>query len=247
MSFMNKTLLAALVFSVSALAVAKDDSDNAEVESAGRQVYRIAAGAPNRIKTPYRKPAFVTNVEHEAWSVGGVLYLLPMGEEHTMAGFVQDDSGRWAVPVMFEVAKIPPQEITLEDPEFHPVATREGGGGQGGIRTSAASAHVNEVVDSLVEAINHDTIPGFRQMANKSGRAVYVGPIKMELKHVQQRGSLRIETHLITHDGMEPRSISESSFEVPDRLGVVVYPPMTEIKPGEQAHVYIARSVSREH
>ena len=202
-----------------------------------KQVFRIAEGAPNRIVTPYESVKLVTNVEHEAWSVGGVLYLLPMEGSHTIAGFVQNESGEWAVPVIFEVARIPPQEVTIDDPKYQPVAQ-----GDGERHRPQGGEHVDPIVDALVEAINNGSVAGFRQMPQAAGRIVYVGPLRMELEHVQQRGQMRIERHQIVHEGVEPRNVNEANFEVEGRLGVAVFPPMTEIKPGQQAHVFIARS-----
>ena len=225
-----------------ALPVAAKEPPRGEGQEERRtQVMRIAEGAPNRIITPYDSANLVTNVEHEAWSVGGVLYLLPMSGEHTIAGFIQDDSGRWAVPVMFEVARIPPQEIRLDDPNYHPVAD-----GERPTQKKGHNRHVDPIVDALVEAINEGSVRGFRQMPQAAGQVVYVGPMRMEIEHAQQRGTLRIERHKITHEGFETRELSEASFEVPGRLGVTVFPPMTAMEPGEQAHVFIARRVQGE-
>lgn len=207
-----------------------------------KQIFRIAEGAPNRIVTPYDSVKLVTNVEHEAWSVGGVLYLLPMTGQHTIAGFVQNETGEWAVPVIFEVARIPPQEVVIADPRYQPVAEGEPEQATAG----SGIDHVDPIVDALVEAINHGSVAGFRQMPQEAGSVVYVGPLRMELEHVQQRAGMRIERHRIVHEGVETRQVNEASFEVPGRLGVAVFPPMTEIEPGQEANVFIARSVSRE-
>lgn len=244
---MNRALtatnaLVALATMLIAVVAVADGGQEITVGEGETQVMRIAQGAPNRIVTPYESAKFVTNVQHEAWAVNGVLYVLPMESEHTMAGFIQDESGEWAIPVVFEVAKIPPQEIRLNDPRYEPTAKGEK---PEDLAIGETGSHVDKIVDLLVTALNSEQVPGFQQ-SNERGREVYVGPLHMTLEHTQRRGGLVIERHHIVHEGMEPRQLNEASFEVPGRVGVLVFPPMTEIAPGQEARVFIARRAGNE-
>jgi len=235
---MSKVMLLAIIASMTASGLLQAAERN---DGAGQvQVVRIAEGAPNRIVTPYPSPKLITNVEHEAWSAGNVLYVLPMGDQRAIGGFVQDETGEFAVAVMLEVARIPPQEIRLTDPSYEPVTP----GGTDAPNGGEGQSHVDEVVDTLIKALNQEQIPGFRQLA-AAGHQVYVGPLRMELEHAQQRGDLIVERHRITNDGESTRGISEASFHKPGRMGVMVFPPISEIAPGQEAQVFILRRVSR--
>lgn len=218
----------ALVSSLVAVPAAAEDQ-------VGR-ILRIADGAPNRIVTPYEGPQLITNFPHEAWSVGSVIYLLPMEDGQSFGGFIQNKTGEFAIPVMFEVARIPPQTIHLEDPYYEPVA-----GGEQQPRKRSKD-HVSDVVETLLEAMRNEQIPGYRQVRHEE-RVIYVGPIRMELKHRQRRGNLMVERHSIVNDGDESRRISEASFVVPNRMGVLIYPPLTQMAPGQEASVFIMRGL----
>jgi hypothetical protein len=200
---------------------------------AGQDILQISKAAPNRIVTPYKDPQFITNVPHEAWTSGNVLYLLPTEQEQLIGGFIQDKTGEFAVSVLFEPVRIPPQTIELTDPNYEPTAS-------GGPSKTKSTKHTDQVVETLVSAWRDGEVPGFRQMAVEE-QLIYVGPIRMELVARQRRGQVIVEQHRITNDGGEPRQVSEASFPAPNRMGVMVFPPMTEIDPGVEASVYIMR------
>lgn len=231
-------------FAIAALILSLCSSLTAQ-EATEREIglYEIAVGAPNRIVTPYQNPVFISNTEHEAWSVGRVLYLLPMTEDQTIGGFIQSEDGLYATSVLFQVARIPPQEIRIEDPEYMPVEpVPEGGATPPG----ESSVHVDSVVETLVEALNNERIPGYRESTANVGMVVYAGPMRMTLAKAQRRGSRVVETFHLRHDGPDPRNLAEASFHRPGRLGVMVYPPRTEIRPGEELTVYILREAGNE-
>jgi hypothetical protein len=233
----NSLVITILLLSFCATSAAQETTDR-EIA-----LYEIAVGAPNRIVTPYQNPVFISNTEHEAWSVGRVLYLLPMTEDQTIGGFIQSEDGLYATSVLFQVARIPPQEIRIEDPEYLPVEPiTEGGAPPPG----ETSVHVDSVVETLVEALNNDRIPGFRESTANVGMVVYAGPMRMTLAKAQTRGTRVVETFHLRHDGPDPRNLAEASFHRPGRLGVMVYPPRTEIRPGEELTVYILREAANE-
>lgn len=235
-----RIIFAAALAIAAASTFAAEDGPESE---GGIDLFQVAVGAPNRIVTPYQDPIFITNVEHEAWSVGRVLYLLPMTEEETIGGFVQSQDGQHAISVLFHTARIPPQEIRLEDPDYRPIEPiGEGEEAPPG----ETDIHVDSVVDTLVKAFNEERIPGFRESSANQGLVVYSGPMRMTLQKTQTRANRVVETFHLRHDGQDVRNLAEAAFHRPGRLGVMVYPPRTELHPGEEATVYILREVSHE-
>lgn len=193
---------------------------------------------PNRISTPFKKPAVVEVSGMQIQVIDQDIYVVAP-EDEPVGLFIRDDSGesKQVASLTLVPANIPGQNISLifDAPQDMPKNLLETGDG---------GSHIDMVRSTLAAAINGEAPRGY-DWANLNVGLARIGNILVSPRRMMSSGRSNVFIYELKNVGEKDIELSEQSFYEDGVQGVAFWPNII-LKAGETSFVHIMALKARE-